>query len=318
MIGQTIESRGGFSFLALIFALLGIGCIAVAVAQDNMHVAVLSVLPLSIAFALWFASSRRFSAVIHEDRIELLGPTRAIRYDDMLHVTYQPHSRNSKLAPLVIDSHEGVVHVPRDLNLSIDDFYEFLDDRVSPPPENEPHPDMANYVAEQRETFGDDRVWVFRARGANRPTLFRPGRRGAYASLAAIVTGIAWLFAPLLVPGKDSTAWLGFGVLLIVFGFIFWLAFAYGKSGAVKVPPKLSDACLVVSPMGVAMIQGDMRGKLRWDEIVRVISKSRPKHFQISNAHAGFQIAVEGSQILVMDIYDAPISKIEDIIERHR
>ena len=65
------------------------------------------------------------------------------------------------------------------------------------------------------------------------------------------------------------------------------------------------------------MVQGDMRGKLRWDEIRKISMKGQANSFQISGANAGLHLIVEGSLIVVQNIYDAPLSEIESIIRRH-
>ncbi|HEY2415864.1 MAG TPA: hypothetical protein VGI40_26725, partial [Pirellulaceae bacterium] len=79
-------------------------------------------------------------------------------------------------------------------------------------------------------------------------------------------------------------------------------------------------AGLVVSPGGLAMIQGDLVGELRWEEIrsakltkgAVVLGKNRQFH------GACIQLVVEGTKIPIADIYHEPVSQIYNSIMRLR
>jgi len=73
----------------------------------------------------------------------------------------------------------------------------------------------------------------------------------------------------------------------------------------------------VISPVGIAMIQGEMKGKLRWDEIRKVVPPRTAKGVQVQAAMQGLQLHVDGSTIVVLDIYNVPLSEIEQRIVRN-
>ena len=313
MIDQTIESRSRLPVGAVLFMLASILALAVAWSEKNVHLAVFSVLPIAIAIALWRASGQRFWATIREDNIELFDMQSRIPFGELVSVSL---SGKGKKRRVVIESQDGVIHVPDDVDVSLTELCDFLKQRVPPQPESDPHPDMANYHAEQVETFGDDRVWIFRSRESNRPTLYRRIHCGPYVAFAVMIAGILWCFAPLIIHEKDATGWIGGGVILGLLGFLFWIILRQ-TCAARKVPRKMRDACLIISPLGIAMIQGDVRGKLRWDEIRQIKGKGESKGVQLTNASAGLHLLVEGSRIVVMNIYDASLATIEEIIRRH-
>jgi hypothetical protein len=65
--------------------------------------------------------------------------------------------------------------------------------------------------------------------------------------------------------------------------------------------------------MGLALIQGDLRGELRWDELRDI--RFRPGGGSISSVSGegnlrGIHLIVEGATIVIVDLYDRPLSLI--------
>jgi len=99
---------------------------------------------------------------------------------------------------------------------------------------------------------------------------------------------------------------------------LFFFAFLAGsrRGGRVKNWRKSS---LVISPMGLALVQGDIKGEMRWDELRDVQYKSRPGSFSmdVNTAMPGVLLKFEGASITIADIYDQPLRIIYERIRRY-
>jgi hypothetical protein len=310
MIGHTIETPARFSWGSIVFALIGTAFVTGAIVEKNPHLGVFAVLPIALAIALWRVASRRLVALVHEDRLELLEPRGTVYYDELRSVTLA--NSGSRNAMLLIATEENALEIPTTANVPLAEIEQYLAPFVRVPPRSEPHPDMAEYVRQQRETFGADRVAVYTAGGVARPSMAAAkSRRGPAVCVALMLSGVLWCLAPIFVKGDDAIGWLGGGFMLAVFGFLFWLLFRQGGQTSRKVARKLADSCLVISPLGVAMIQGDVRGKLRWDEIRDVRHKGHNAGLQVNAANVGLFLIIEGSMVHIQNIYNAPLAEIE-------
>lgn len=314
MIGQTFEARPRFSIGSVIFLLIGVLFLTASMAQQNVNLAIFAILPITIAVNLWRVSRRRLVATLQNEHIELLEPQATIPYSDLKSVTL----KQSKKPVLVVESTRGLYYIPHIIDVSLVNLYEFLVQRVPPQPPKQPHYGLQDYHAEQVATFGIDRVWIFNSISKGRRIIFQSGLKGLSVTHAMLLTGTLWCTLPWFFLDKEAVGWLGGGITLLIFGGLFWLLLREHGSNSKAAPYKLRNSCLIISPLGIAMIQGDLQGQLRWDEIRRVTNKFKSGSFRISNANTGLVLSIDGSQIVVMDIYDVSIDRIEDIIRRHR
>ena len=76
---------------------------------------------------------------------------------------------------------------------------------------------------------------------------------------------------------------------------------------------------LVLSPVGLALVQGDLQGELRWEQLRDVQLVSKPRFFQMGqeNVRTGIWLRVEGAQIVIADIYDRPLPIIFERIKAY-
>ena len=87
-----------------------------------------------------------------------------------------------------------------------------------------------------------------------------------------------------------------------------------------KLPNKFGAASIVISPLGLAMVQGDLRGEIRWEEITKIkTAHTSLKSFQVSSNsnRAPVTLYVEGAEIPIWDIYDRPVTLLLEIIETY-
>jgi hypothetical protein len=234
-----------------------------------------------------------------------------VRYEDLRGLT-APGRRAGEDFPIHVYHAGGVVRVPPGLSEPSAELYDFLLGRL--PPLAGPDPDtvpakLRDFVAGQVGLFGPEKVFVFRARPFPPPSLYR---RHVWYSLAVAAAGAAWVAAGVVIGTADAKGggpWAGCGVLLLLLGLLF--AFLFSRSGGGRVSD-WHESCLVVSPGGIALLQGALRGKMRWDEL-RSIEYPAKRRFGLSSAGSpaqGVGLLVEGAYLVIADYYDRPLYQI--------
>jgi hypothetical protein len=111
--------------------------------------------------------------------------------------------------------------------------------------------------------------------------------------------------------GEDAAApcmlfsLIGIGVLVLLFSQI----------GAGRISNKLVTSQLVVAPSGLALYQGDLCGKLRWEELKRVrLGSAASGRYSSDGSHRGLVLEVEGAAISIANVYDRPLELIYRLV----
>jgi hypothetical protein len=86
-----------------------------------------------------------------------------------------------------------------------------------------------------------------------------------------------------------------------------------------KVVPRWEESSLVISPAGIALIQGDLRGEMRWDELRDVRLGGGKSNFGLGDANQtawlpSIQLVVAGAVVRIFDVYDRPLVTIAKIV----
>lgn len=151
------------------------------------------------------------------------------------------------------------------------------------------------------QTFGEDMVFTYKARR-------RLGISTHWPSLAIllglmlgglIILGITIALQPKFNKGDDGAV---LASLLAIFPFLLILliyTLSVQNSGANRKIKKWKNAGLVISPMGLAMTQGNMEGEMKWSEILEL-------DFQ-KKKNMGIRIKIAGAEFQIFDLYDRPL-----------
>ncbi len=311
MIGHPIQSRRSFPWGVLIFLLVGVALLVVAAAERNPHWAIGSALPLFIAFALAWSRPRSLTFEFTETGLEVLDSGQSIPYEAFETVIAvkrpgNPDKPGPRHYAIDVVHADGTLHIPPKLNVPSDDGFHFLLSTFPPGGTPQVNPALRPYLDEQLETFGADRVWSYRAR--SNPGNPAPSRAVAFC-LGVVLAGLLWL----IVGGvTQNTGWLGGGIFLAMMGGLFALLFWLVSSRGRRIPVKgWKNASLVISPVGLALVQGDLRGKMRWDELRDLKFTWGGGSFEANhNIGRGIQLKFEGAQVLIADVYDRPLNLI--------
>ena len=318
MIGQTIQSSSRFPWGSVLWFLVGLGLVLLGFGQHNVHWAIGGVFPLLVGLALWWVRPRAFAAHFTENSLEVMEPRLSIPYEHLESVRPEgrasdPEKKGPRFFPMEVLAAEGVVNIPARINVPSLGVYRFLLGLLSEGGSREVNPLLADYLARQEETFGSEKVWSYRARSFLGGR--RRGRKGPAVSLAVAASGIAWMVAGF--QGKGFEGWLGAGILFLLFGSLFLLLFRLpGGRGQARIK-NWRDASLVISPLGLAIIQGDLKGELRWEEL-RNLHMKVPKFVTYATRAElgpGIRLVVEGATIVIADVYDRPLRVIYQRIQ---
>jgi hypothetical protein len=135
--------------------------------------------------------------------------------------------------------------------------------------------------------------------------------------VALMAAGAVWAVAPASVPPGDG--WIFSGLLLCFVGFIWWLV---SKRLQSPFPPGAKgwrNAGLVITPKEIGVVQGDLKGRLRWDEIIELRLGGKVEKLQLTSGAERYSIvlSVEGAVFTLGDIYDRPLAIIYERLRRY-
>jgi hypothetical protein len=311
LIGRRIESQAKFPLGAIFWFVLAACCSVPAVVLLNPHPAIFAVLPCAIGLALLLVRERPFKAELTREGLEIEDPPLVLPYAEIESVLGPKKQRQ---APIQIHFSGGVMRIPARLNVRSDELYWFLLDQLPPNSSRELPAVLARYCAEQEARYGPDRVFSHRAR----PQRFiRRRKYGIFiVGTACVLAGLIWLLVGVLLP-KDGQPWIVLGITLTFFSAFFTglLILSQSFESAGSQIKNWRGSGLVISPEGLAMIQGDMKGELRWDELRDIRFRPKPAFFGFQSAGTnmqGIHLIVAGATIVIVDLYDRPLEMIHE------
>lgn len=328
MIGQTIESRPRLPLGVFFWLLLALLMDVLAIGQANIHWAASSLFPWLAAILLWRIRERPFTARFTESALEVDEPPLQVRYADLQGLLAPRRPANPfKAGPrsyLIQVIHAGgVLCIPARLNVPSDEVFSFLYCHFSPSGSRQVPSTLMDFLRHRERLYGPEQVWSYRARA-------HLGRSKQHSRLrefflALTLSAAVWIVGGIvLVGGNIQTRagwnWIGVGAIGLMFGGLFslflWLDGRRNFSGI----RKWRQSGLVVAPDGLALVQGELVGELRWDEVRDVKLGTSPATFQFTASTQpprGIILKVEGAVIVIADVYDRPLALIYQNIRHY-
>jgi hypothetical protein len=304
----------------VIFGLLGIGLILVAGVVGIVHWAIAAVFPLLAAFFLWGARRPVFRAEFTDTGLQIDHPAISIPYERLEGLRAvgfaDPPPRDARRSfPIDIFHEEGVVRIPPGLNVASADVYHFLYAQFPASGARDINPLLTAYLGREEEASGPEAVYTYRAR---RHLARNTYPRGRAFFLAMMLAGISWMVIALFRP--ESPGWMAPGVLALIIGGSCSLFLWLDRRRTQRLVRNWRQASLIIAPHGLAMIQGDLKGELRWDEILEIHLNNKPHaSFRASSVTpgAGITLKVQAAHIFIADIYDRPLPLIYTALRSH-
>lgn len=318
MIGQTIESRPRPP-LGVIFWLIGAVVLDVlAVVNGNINLAVGSFFPWLVALFLWRLRERALTVRFTETALAVEEPPLEVPYADLQGLLaprrpINPFKAGPRSYVIGVIHRDGVLHIPDRLNVPSDEVYSFLFGRFSPGGSRDVPKLLTDYLRHKERIYGPERVWSYRARTRLGQGL-QPRRLRAFF-LALLLSGIIWLIWGSV---RREEGWVAGSVAPLIFGGLFsLLLWLMNRRPGYAAARQWKKSGLVISPDGMALVQNDLVGELRWDEL-RDVKLSRSNSWQffqlVPDWHGGtaanILLKVEGAAIVIADVYDRPLALI--------
>ena len=341
MIDRRIESRPPSPVWFALWLALGLLMLIGGLLADKPDVAIGSALPLCLAAGVRAARPKPFGASFTVEGLHVDGVEEPILYTSMEGLAGEgrprdPTKPSKRRYPIRLGHEGGVLHIPGRLDVHPDEVYRFLLKLRPEGGSREVHADLHEHVLVNEASFGPERVWTYRAA---RHMLKAPPKRGLRSiSLAALAAASVWIIVGTLMPERSHWAVVG-GIGAFYAVLMFAVSFA-DQTGKPKIK-RWRESSLLVSPAGIAMIQGDLRGEMRWEEVrdVKLVDRAIGSDIAailafgwlgaalVRGGHAGagvthgrigmIALKVEGGEVLIQDIYDRPIYTIYERIMKY-
>ncbi|MBM4097370.1 MAG: hypothetical protein FJ261_11410 [Planctomycetes bacterium] len=327
---NSIRIVPGFRYGRLFVVILAVAALAalgaVCAFTGNMEAVYFSPLPICvIAFTLLTWGDRE-PLVISEIGIEHGWSGKVVAFEDIEGITLngacQDPDANLKGGWLAVHHRDGTLQLPPNTIPDNRHLYELLLSRCVPGKSIPGVETLADYHQGQVETFGEAMVWAFNPRRAS-------PKRWHHLVLWLVLAGLAISWIALSVkPGENlrggapdpNPLAVGGGVLLIV-SFFGVLVTAARLSAAGAIPAGVrgwKKSSLVIGPLGIGLVQGDLTGTITWVEIEDL---GLARGFSLGT-YSGFpttrtlSVKVAGAVIAIADIYDHPLPNIFAIMSR--
>jgi len=324
MLGQTVEAKSPLSKWAMVWLLLGIVLGVGGAVTSNPHFLMAALLPIVMGVALWKGRAADVVVTLEEKGIALFGTQHTLNYDEITAIfigntLLDAGTSTVARGPITIMHKHGRFFLPEQMNVSVVELGQFLVSRVPEQPEKEVHPSLAEYAAEQLAKFGPEKVTCIH----QRPKTQQANKKSGWATFGKglLVCGICWLVVSIVLVTNEKVtesfaAWAGLGALAMVVGFSCWLLGRSRSSAAQVDTRKHGAACLVIGPAGLGLAQGDLQGKLRWDEITS-IKNDAAKSFG-GKGNQALHLSFAGGVIVILDIYDRSLMEVASLISKNQ
>lgn len=288
-------------FLVVSLFLLGAGALAVDEASRGTMLCA-AVLPFLVAVACWMTRPRHFRAELTDLALVVHDPTPLeLPFGSVQAVA--PEGGPDGWFPIHVIHDHGVVTIPAHVDPLPAELLGELCTRLPDLHARLPS-DLLQIYQRHVATFGSERVFAFP--GRSRPFKRVSGRRGIALAWAFISTGVLWIIVSLVTAGgKEPAFGFGFGALVAFLGLLMLLVSMSrrdAQGGRI-----LGRSGLVISPVGLALIQGDLRGEMSWSELVNLRYIPRPR----------IDLIMSGARVSLNDRYSHPLFYIHDVMKRY-
>ena len=315
--GGRIERRAGAPIGLIAFAILALALVGAGAATNDRNWMIGAMFPAALALMLFIHRDRSFVANFTETEMILGDPSKTtIPYSSIQRLWadgryVEPGSRDRKPFPFLVQHADDFVRVPSLKSPSSYEVYCFLESFLSPEAGGEVHPDLAEFQERQVALHGPESVWVFCAASRRTPRTLR--RRLRAFATALLVAGGAWIVIGALSQSFTRPPWGPVGIGCAFYGLIFMLVSFTSGQLDFRFFKDWKKSCLVLSPRGLALVQGDVSGEMGWRDVLDVQYKPRPDFSRTflritpQRAYRGIVLKVKGADLVLPDIYDRPL-----------
>lgn len=290
-------------FLAVTLILIGVGAV-----QHDPEWFIGAILPFVLAISQWIIrpheTALRFGPESVSDELhEYEIPYAEIQGLSISGKTPDPREGKVRGGRLTIHAEDRNHEYPNLSQATTRRVYELLLLRIPESGSREVVAELQPRLNNDLQLFDDDLVLTYRAR----PSMPVSQTEIRSFLLAMILGGIVWLCIGLARGSNWTVAGVSTIVIALFCTLIVWLA----RKNENQLVPFRHLSGLIISPRGIALRQGQLKGELKWSE-VRSITCGRAASGTFVTHHPtrAISIKVAGAEILIYDIYDRPLATI--------
>jgi len=307
MSGQSIEAYAEPLALSLIPICAGVVLLGIAAGTGQMEFAFPALPFILIGAALGLTRRRSLELTLTREGIEVHRPEpRVISYGDVEGIatekTTQPWDDDH--FPILILHSDGLLYVPPQLNVPSHAVYQLLSSRLPPQGSGRVPSALRDYYSSNVAAFGAERIWSYHGRSHAHLT---ERWRAWWLVGAMLLTSVIWIAAG--AQEESHRGWAFAGSILLMVALIAAIAIPSSPRHAGSHLKNWRNAGLVVTPVGLALYQGALKGEMRWDEL---------KRMQYDSSRRGITLFFGGGQFRIADIYDRPLPEIRHRLEAYR
>lgn len=317
MINMQIESEPRFPWGATFLSFAGAVLVVGSIVRQDVDLAIGSIPLWTVATSLYLARQQMFMMEVGEDGLDVRHLGHFVAYDSINWLLYGGNNsqNTSQQADIRITHDRGILVIPARIDASSQELFGFLLSRFSPRQHTALPSTLQSYADEQANMFGENKVFRYVARENVKPPL-TAGESIRAIGKGLIVACVAWFVIATIHNRGD---WVGAGICLILpsLGFLA-IGFIRQISPAARIR-KWRSSGLVISPVGLALMQGTLRGRLNWDELRDVTFYPGARSFQVTSTGltGGIVLKVEGSSLAIADLYNQPLEAIHAQIVKY-
>lgn len=309
-------------FWLLVFACLLVGIGGAAVWYQDLNCLLLALLPFVVVGFIILTWPRRQTWLWEEDGLSLKNGEEKVLFNEIQGVTLRgacpKPEKAKKKGWLSINHARGTLFLPPNVIPAVHLLYQSILDKVSIPSGAPESQKLKKYYEQQLETFGPEKVFAFNPRF----DVDHRGNNNAWVAFWMILFGIGVAWITRGVIDEKSKPMIVSGIFVVFVSTIGMIVPVVNKSQIKKMPLGVvnwREAGLVVGPMGIAMVQGNDSGILKWEEVKGV---ALGRAFVLAGGNRNpfrrtLFVQVKGADVCVVDIYNYPLAKIYQLIQSY-
>ena len=297
-------------FLVITLVLVGVGAI-----QQHPDWFIGAIVPFLISIGLWMIRPLNTTFAFGPDSVTDELHDNVIRYDEILGLSISGRTlaaRDAKMpgGRLIISTADRNHEFPGLSRNTVRRAYEMLLDRIPDSGSREVVPDLEVRLNNDLQMFDGDLVYSYRAR----PAIPFSQLEVRTFLLAIFLGGLIWMCFGIV----REINWPVLGACTASIAFVCWVIALIARQRENKQVPSRHLAGLIISPRGMALQQGPLKGELKWSEVKSVsCGRAATKTFVINHPNRSISVNVVGAEILIHDIYDRPLATIYRCIQRY-
>ncbi|HZZ73567.1 MAG TPA: hypothetical protein VFE24_15040 [Pirellulales bacterium] len=292
----------------------GSALVAIGAAQAVMGFYLASVLPWSLAAALFLTRQRAVELEFRERSLFLPESGESFDYRSLQGVRFKSMTRRN---PVYLLFETRAVCIPGLNRAEKAELYRFMKDFLLDGGSGDLKSPLRDYRQQQVELFGSEKVFSYRARSVFLPRMEIAPFLGV--AIALVTSGLVWT---IVAGGSAHNAKEGLIAFACLLFFLVFLMAVFAAAGGLRRKPRgikhWDKSELVISPLGIALVQGQLQGQMSWSELNHLVFKNRetsgapwsimPFPFRYLN------LKLSGANILVHDLYDRPLAVIHQVL----